>query len=273
MALRLFNTMGRTLEKFEPISSDKVGLYCCGPTVYDYSHIGNMRAYVFEDVLRRTLEANGYSVSHVMNVTDVGHLTDDADEGEDKMVKSSREKKLSVWEIAEHYTQAFFREASERLDDRGVLCFSVGATPTHYGGPVRRFLACLDRSMREAFADVLVIPGTTTMFIAAKRDGVLTRDPAALADRLTRRGIETHTVAPYEMQDRMADFRLADVRAAIDDAGDVRINTDLSPVCYNSQETRRRLGLCHQPASPGKMEEGCSDHSAPACRAIAQPSS
>ncbi len=110
MELEFFNTMGRELQSFVPIQQGNVGLYTCGPTVYNYAHIGNLRTYVFEDLLRKTLEYFGYRVRHVMNVTDVGHLTDDADEGEDKILKSAREKGKSVWEIAEFYTKAFFRD-------------------------------------------------------------------------------------------------------------------------------------------------------------------
>jgi cysteinyl-tRNA synthetase len=101
------------VESFTPIQPGVVTLYTCGPTVYDYAHIGNLRTYVFEDVLRRVLERAGYLVRHVMNVTDVGHLTDDADTGEDKMEKSAREKARSVWDIAAHYTEAFFRDFGE----------------------------------------------------------------------------------------------------------------------------------------------------------------
>jgi len=108
--LKLFNTMGRRMETFVPITDANVGMYACGLTVYNYAHIGNLRTYVFEDILRKTLEYNGCQVRHVMNVTDVGHLTGDADEGEDKMVKSSRETGRTVWEIAEYYTKAFFRD-------------------------------------------------------------------------------------------------------------------------------------------------------------------
>jgi cysteinyl-tRNA synthetase len=108
--VKLWNTMGRELQVFEPIHEGKVGMYCCGPTVYDFAHVGNLRTYLFEDVARRTLEYFGYSVRHVMNVTDVGHLTGDTDEGEDKMLKGAREKGKTVWEIAEFYTRAFFRD-------------------------------------------------------------------------------------------------------------------------------------------------------------------
>lgn len=88
--MKIFNTLTRQKEEFDPIKPDNVGLYCCGPTVYNYAHIGNLRTYLFEDFLRRTLEFNGYTVKHVMNITDVGHLTSDMDEGEDKMEKGRR---------------------------------------------------------------------------------------------------------------------------------------------------------------------------------------
>lgn len=107
MPIRLYDTYTRKLRDFEPLNPAEVGLYTCGPTVYDYAHIGNMRTYVFEDVLRRVLEFNDYSVRHVMNITDVGHLVSDADTGEDKMEKGSRRTGKSAWEIADEYTQAF----------------------------------------------------------------------------------------------------------------------------------------------------------------------
>jgi len=107
MTLQLYDTYTRSLRDFAPLPSPEVGLYCCGPTVYDYAHIGNLRTYIFEDVLRRTLEFNGYRVRHVVNITDVGHLVSDADTGEDKMEKGSRRTGQSAWQIAERYTQAF----------------------------------------------------------------------------------------------------------------------------------------------------------------------
>lgn len=107
MTLRLFDTYSRKVRDFEPIEPGKVGLYTCGLTVYDYAHIGNLRTYLFEDTLRRVLEYNGYQVEHVQNITDVGHLTSDADTGEDKMEKGSRRTGMSAWEIAELYTEAF----------------------------------------------------------------------------------------------------------------------------------------------------------------------
>jgi cysteinyl-tRNA synthetase len=110
MPLALYDTWSRTLRAFTPIQADHVGLYCCGPTVYDHAHIGNLRTYVFEDVLRRVLGLNGYTVRHVVNITDVGHLVSDADEGEDKMEKGSRRTGESAWAIAERYTAAFMRD-------------------------------------------------------------------------------------------------------------------------------------------------------------------
>ena len=113
MTLSLYDTYTRSQREFTPLNQPEqggpteVGLYTCGPTVYDYAHIGNLRTYIFEDLLRRALQFNGYTVRHVMNITDVGHLTSDADTGEDKMEKGSRRTGRSAWEIAEYYTQAF----------------------------------------------------------------------------------------------------------------------------------------------------------------------
>ena len=101
MTLRLYDTYSRSVREFQPLNASEVGMYTCGPTVYDYAHIGNLRTYIFEDFLRRTLEFNGYTVKHVMNITDVGHLTSDADTGEDKMEKGSRRTGKTAWEIAE----------------------------------------------------------------------------------------------------------------------------------------------------------------------------
>ncbi|MGF6934906.1 cysteinyl-tRNA synthetase [Paraburkholderia sp. UCT70] len=110
MPLVLYDTWSRALRPFKPIQADHVGLYCCGPTVYDHAHIGNLRTYVFEDVLRRVLMLNGYPVQHVVNITDVGHLVSDADDGEDKMEKGSRRTGESAWAIAERYTEAFLAD-------------------------------------------------------------------------------------------------------------------------------------------------------------------
>jgi cysteinyl-tRNA synthetase len=107
MTLSLFDSFTRTVRPFEPLEPPRVGLYTCGLTVYDYAHIGNLRTYIFEDLLRRALVMNGYTVRHVMNITDVGHLVADADIGEDKMEQGAVRTGRSVWEIAEHYLRAF----------------------------------------------------------------------------------------------------------------------------------------------------------------------
>lgn len=140
MQLRLFNTMSRKNEDFYTIEPGKVKMYTCGPTVYNYAHIGNLRTYVFEDVLRRTLEYLGYEVEHVMNVTDVGHLTDDADEGEDKMVQSSREKGMSVWDIAQFYTDAFFKDT----DELNILRPTVTPKATEHVGDMQKMIERLE---------------------------------------------------------------------------------------------------------------------------------
>lgn len=113
MSLRFFNTLGRRIEEFIPLESPKVGLYTCGPTVYNYAHLGNYKCYIFEDVLRRTLDLLGYEVKHVMNITDVGHLVSDEDEGEDKMEIGARRENKTPWEIAEYYEKAFFNDINE----------------------------------------------------------------------------------------------------------------------------------------------------------------
>ena len=115
-ALTFYDNYTRSLRPFVPLNpGGDVGLYACGPTVYDYQHIGNFRTFMFVDTLRRVLEWNGYSVRHVMNVTDVGHLTSDADTGEDKMEKGSRRTGMTAWEIARLYTDAFLVDM-KRLD-------------------------------------------------------------------------------------------------------------------------------------------------------------
>ena len=121
--LTLFNTLGRQLQPFKPIVPLKAGFYGCGPTVYNYAHIGNLRAYVTHDVLVRTLRRLGYEVNHVMNITDVGHLTGDNDEGDDKMVASAAERGKSVLEIADFYTQAFFADTGKmNIIKPNVVC-------------------------------------------------------------------------------------------------------------------------------------------------------
>jgi cysteinyl-tRNA synthetase len=107
MKILLYNSLQRKKSEFSPIQPGKVGLYTCGPTVYNFAHIGNLRTYIFEDILKRVLRYNDFQVKHVMNITDVGHLTGDRDMGEDKMEKGARREGRTAWEIAEFYTRAF----------------------------------------------------------------------------------------------------------------------------------------------------------------------
>ena len=108
--LRIYNTLSRQKEDFKPIDEKAVRMYSCGPTVYSFAHIGNMRTYIFMDIFRRVLKYDGYKIKGVMNITDVGHLLSDSDSGEDKMEKASREQQKTPWEIAEFYTNIFFED-------------------------------------------------------------------------------------------------------------------------------------------------------------------
>lgn len=108
--LKIYNTLTRQKEEFKPLSDKKINMYSCGPTVYNYAHIGNLRTYIFMDLIRRVLKYNGYKLKGVMNITDVGHLLRDSDDGEDKMVKASREQQKSPLEIADYYTKIFFED-------------------------------------------------------------------------------------------------------------------------------------------------------------------
>src|SRR4051812_20241751 len=107
MTLKLHNTLTRKTEQFTPIDEKKVHLYTCGPTVYDFLHVGNWSAYIYWDTLVRTLIADGYAIERVMNVTDVGHLVSDEDDGEDKMEKGARREGKTAWEVAERYAEDF----------------------------------------------------------------------------------------------------------------------------------------------------------------------
>jgi cysteinyl-tRNA synthetase len=110
--LVFFNTLTRSKDAFVPIEPGRVRLYCCGPTVYNTAHIGNLRTYIFEDLLVRVLREAGYAVTHVMNITDVGHLQSDADEGEDKMVLAAEREHRSPWDIARGYEETFFADCA-----------------------------------------------------------------------------------------------------------------------------------------------------------------
>ena len=123
MSLKIYNTLTKQKEEFKPINPNEVKIYSCGPTVYYYAHIGNLRAYLFMDNLRRVLKYNGYKLTHAMNITDVGHLVSDADEGEDKMLKAARRENKNPFEIANFYTNAFLEDMKKlNIDMPGVIC-------------------------------------------------------------------------------------------------------------------------------------------------------
>jgi len=124
----LYNTLSRKKEEFKPIKKNKIGLYTCGPTVYDYAHIGNLRSYLFEDILKRVLIYNGYKVKHIMNITDVGHLTGDGDMGEDKLEKGAKREGKTAWEIAEFYTKAFKKD----LEKLNIISPNIYCKATDY---------------------------------------------------------------------------------------------------------------------------------------------
>lgn len=130
--LKLFNTLTRQLEEFKPIDAGKVRMYTCGPTVYWDATIGNFRCYVLEDILVRTLELNGYEVTRALNITDVGHLVSDSDEGEDKMEKGARRENKTVWEIAEQYSNRFVESAVKlniKIPPKPLLCRATDHIP------------------------------------------------------------------------------------------------------------------------------------------------
>lgn len=121
--LKVYNTLTRKKEEFVPIDKKEVRIYSCGPTVYNFAHIGNLRAYLFMDNLRRVLKYNGYTLKHAMNITDVGHLVSDADDGEDKMLKASRRENKDPFEIAKFYTEAFLKDMKKlNIDMPEVIC-------------------------------------------------------------------------------------------------------------------------------------------------------
>lgn len=123
MALKIYNTLTRKKEEFIPINSKEVRIYTCGPTVYYFAHIGNLRAYLFMDNLRRVLKYNGYQLKHAMNITDVGHLVSDADEGEDKMLKASKRENKNPFEIANFYMKAFMKDIKRlNIDIPEIIC-------------------------------------------------------------------------------------------------------------------------------------------------------
>ncbi len=123
MTVTLYNTLTRKKEEFKPLCEGKAGMYTCGPTVYNYAHIGNLRSYIFADILRRTLRYGGYDVKQVMNVTDVGHLTSDGDGGDDKLDAQAKKSGESIWDIARYYEKIFFEDLDKlNIEQPAIKC-------------------------------------------------------------------------------------------------------------------------------------------------------
>lgn len=143
--LKLYNTLTRKTEEFVPLNPPKVGLYTCGMTVYDFAHIGHGRKYVGDDILRRALSRFGYDVTHVQNVTDVGHLVSDADEGEDKMEKGAKKSGKTVWEVAEFYTRHFY----DTMDKLNILRPSIVCKATEH---IKEQIALVSKLVEKGYA-------------------------------------------------------------------------------------------------------------------------
>lgn len=164
--MKLYNTLTRLVEEFTPLNPPKVGLYTCGMTVYDFAHIGHGRKYVGDDILRRTLTRFGYEVMHVQNVTDVGHLSSDADEGEDKMEKGAQKYGKTVWEVAQFYTDHFYASMDKLNVLRPtVICKATEHIPEQIALISRLFATGLAYDTPEAvYFDVAKFPGYAELF-------------------------------------------------------------------------------------------------------------
>ncbi len=145
MALHLYNTKTRSIEEFSPLNAPTVTMYACGPTVYDFTHIGHMRKYIGDDILRRTLALLGYEIKHVMNITDVGHLTNDSDEGDDKFEKKAKLEDKSVWDIANFYTD-YFHKSMQAVN---ILPPTIESKATEH---IPQMIALVEKLFEKGFA-------------------------------------------------------------------------------------------------------------------------
>ncbi len=181
------NTLSGKKEVFKPLEKGKAGIYTCGLTVYNYAHIGNLRAYVFSDILRRTLEFNGYEVKHVMNITDVGHLTDDADEGEDKLEKGAKREKKTPLEIARFYEEKFVKD----LKMMNILMPQTMPRATEH---VEEMIELVKKLQDNGFT---YIAGGNVYFDTSKFDGYrnlakLEKDPEKQISRVEKDAFKKH---------------------------------------------------------------------------------
>lgn len=149
MQAKLYNSLSGTIENLQPYHSDYVSMYTCGPTVYNYAHIGNLRTYISEDLFEKSLNYLGYQVKRCMNITDVGHLESDADDGEDKMLKGARRENKTVWQVAQYYTDAFFKDCAAL----NIKKPQIVARATDYIADYIEFIQGLERGGYTYFAD------------------------------------------------------------------------------------------------------------------------
>ena len=180
--LKLFNTKSRKIEEFTPINNDIVTFYSCGPTVYNYYHIGNLRNAIFNDTLRRSLELHGYTVKHAINITDIGHLSSDADEGHDKLEESAKEKGKSVLEIAEHYTEAYKTDMRE-INNLEPNAYTSSMYQDHYARAtefIDQQISMIKRILDHGYA---YITKQAIYFDIAKLEGYNELNPQATQDK------------------------------------------------------------------------------------------
>ncbi len=190
MKINFYNTLTKKKEEFKPINEGKVCIYSCGPTVYNYAHIGNLRAYLFMDNLRRVLKYNGYELKHVMNITDVGHLVSDADEGEDKMIKAARIENKDPFEIADFYTKIFLRDL-KRLN---VYMPEVIARATEH-------IQCMEEYVKKIIANGYAYETENTIYFdTSKLDkyGVLSNKNIDEEDREARIDVDPNKKHPND---------------------------------------------------------------------------
>lgn len=179
MPLQLYNSLSRSLQEFTPIRAGEARVYTCGPTVYNYQHIGNMRAFLFADTLGRALRWEGYALTHIINITDVGHLTSDADEGEDKMERAAASRGQSIWDIAAHYTDAFKRDVA-RLNITPPAEWTVATDfvpeMIKFAGAIEKDCYLLDSGL---YFDVSRVPDYGALARAATDEGESRIDPVS----------------------------------------------------------------------------------------------
>jgi cysteinyl-tRNA synthetase len=210
--LKLFNSLTRQIEPFVPVHPGEARVYTCGPTVYNYPHIGNMRAYVFADTLGRVLSYKGYKLTHVINITDVGHLTDDADAGEDKMEKMAAEKAQSIWDIARHYTEAYWEDI-KALNIRQPAHWSIA---TDYVPAMIEFAKSIaDKHCYELEGGLYFDTSTVANYGALARikhasigEGIVLSDFAAHNEKGTTENLVQSRIGEVEGKRHAADFAI-----------------------------------------------------------------